>query len=103
MVVWEFFFIFALLLTNKKKINIANFKPSVLVITKETRSEYVNSYGKKNPYQRITYKTYKELKKNLKKHLEENLEETVCVLRSRRGEWGEWFENWKLHNGNQSL
>lgn len=77
----------------------ANFKPQVTVITDETRREYANSYGKGNPYKRIQYKTYRELLKNIKKHLEENLEATVCVSRSRRGEWGEWTETWTLENG----
>lgn len=74
----------------------SNFKPQVTIITNETRREYANSYGKKSPYKTISYPTYKELKKNLKNHLEENLEATICVSRSRRGEWGEWFENWQL-------
>jgi hypothetical protein len=74
----------------------SNFKPQLTVITNETRREYSNSNGKKNPYQTIQYPTYKELKRNMKKHLEENIEENISVSRSRRGEWGEWFEIWKL-------
>ena len=81
----------------------ANFKPQVTVITKETVREAFTSYGKKNPYQTIRYDTYRELKKNLKKHLEENLEATICVSRSKRGEWGEWFENWQLVNGKPEI
>lgn len=77
----------------------SNFKPQLTIITEETRRDYANSYGKKNPYKTIQYPTYRELKKNLKKHLEENLEATISVSRSRRGEWGEWFENWQLVNG----
>ena len=74
----------------------SNFKPQITIITEETRREYVNGYGKKSPYKTIQYKTYSELKRNLRKHLEENIEETLSVCRSRRGEWGEWFEVWKL-------
>lgn len=73
-----------------------NFKPQITIITEETRREYVNSYGKENPYKTIQYKTYRELKKNIKKHLQENIENVVCVSRSKRGEWGEFYENWKL-------
>jgi len=40
------------------------------------------------------YPTYKELKRNLIKHLNESYDDEVSVSRSRRGEWGEWFENW---------
>ena len=77
--------------------NMANFKPQVTIITSETRREYANSFGTKNPYKTISYPTYKDLLKNIKRHLEENLEDTVSVSRSKRGEWGEWFEIWKLN------
>jgi hypothetical protein len=70
----------------------ANFKPQVTIITEETIRDARDSYGKKNMYQTICYKTYRELKKNIYKHLLENLEPTISVTRSRRGEWGEWFE-----------
>lgn len=76
-----------------------NFKPQITVITEETRRDAAYSYGKKSPYKSIQYKTYKELKKNIKKHLEENIEDTVSVLRSRRGEWGEFYEIWTLLDG----
>jgi hypothetical protein len=78
----------------------SNFKPQVTIITNDTIRETMNSYGKKNRYQTIQYPTYRELKKNLKKHLEENIENTISVSRSKRGEWGEWYEIWKLVNGN---
>lgn len=77
----------------------ATFRPQVTVITLETRRDYSNSYGKGSPYKTIPYPTYAALKKDLKKHLDANLEAQICVSRSRRGEWGEWFENWKLENG----
>ena len=73
----------------------SNFKPQIRVITQETNKEY--HWGQaKSAFKSIPYPTYKELKKNIKKHLEENLEPMVSVYRSRRGEWGEWFENWML-------
>jgi hypothetical protein len=81
----------------------ANFKPQVTIITNETRREYSNSYGKGSPYKTIQYPTYRELKKNLKKHLQENIEAQICVSRSRKGEWGEWFENWTLVNGKPTI
>lgn len=44
-----------------------------------------------------TYKSYRELKKSLKGHCGNCKEdEGVFVCRYRRGEWGEWFERWKL-------
>jgi len=46
----------------------------------------------------ISFKTYRELKKQLKYHLENSREDIITVFRSRRGEWGEWFEKWTLSN-----
>lgn len=68
----------------------------------------------------VEYETYRELLKNLKQVLKDYLSfrhrsrdrfvqggisnrEYVTVLRSRRGEWGEWFEHWKLDNENISI
>ena len=44
------------------------------------------------------FKTYRELKKNLVDLLKASENEIVTVYRSRRGEWGEWFEKWGLLN-----
>lgn len=43
-----------------------------------------------------TFDTYSELKKNLAFLLQEDRENIVTVYRTRRGEWGEWFEKWGL-------
>ena len=80
-----------------------NKKPQITVITQETNRDYHNNINVKSPYKSIQYPTYKELKKNLMKHLLENLENQVAVCRSKRGEWGEWFENWTLVNGNPQI
>ena len=74
----------------------ANFKPQITVLTKETERQFHNG-ERKSPYKDIQYSTYAELKKNLKQHLEEDLGDTVSVSRSRRGQWGEWYENWQLN------
>ena len=76
----------------------SNFKPEIRVITEETKRDYYNRQGK-SAFVSIQYPTYRELLKNLRKHLEENLEPTVSVLRSRRGEWGEYYEHWMLGGG----
>jgi hypothetical protein len=80
----------------------SNFKPEIRVITRETNRDYHNRQGK-SAYVSIQYPTYKELKKNLLRHLQENLEPVVQVYRSRRGEWGEWFEHWHLVNGKPQI
>jgi hypothetical protein len=40
-----------------------------------------------------------ELKKHIKEHLDICIETHVTVYRTRRGEWGEWFEHWVLDDG----
>jgi hypothetical protein len=81
----------------------SKFKPQLTVITDETLRDANNSYPRKSPYKTIRYKTYVELKKNIKKHLKENLEAQISVSRSKRGEWGEWFENWRLEDGEPTI
>lgn len=76
----------------------SNFKPEVRIITAETKRDFYN-HQSKSAFKSIQYPTYRELRKNLRKHLEVNLEPTVSVYRSRRGEWGEYYENWILSNG----
>ena len=73
----------------------SNFKPQVTVMTQESNRDYHMRQGK-TPYKTIQYKTYRELLKNLPTHVAESLESYVTVSRSRRGEWGEWFEHWRL-------
>ncbi|MDD4922194.1 MAG: hypothetical protein PHS30_06925 [Bacteroidales bacterium] len=48
-----------------------------------------------------SFSSYKEVKKNMKLLLDRSIIENnlqgngeVMVSRSRRGEWGEWFEYW---------
>lgn len=40
--------------------------------------------------------TYRQLKKELPALMKEYGQDKVTVFRSRRGEWGEWFEKWEL-------
>lgn len=80
-----------------------NKKPQITVITQETNRDYHNNINVKSPYKAIQYKTYRELRKNLMQHLLENLENQVAVSRTKRGEWGEWFENWKLIDGKPQI
>lgn len=51
------------------------------------------------------FKNYAELKKNIRSLIEENQGETnsLTVSRTRRGEWGEWFEKWSIINGKPQI
>ena len=42
--------------------------------------------------QTTSISTYRELKKNMKLLLQRSNDNEVFVSRSKRGEWGEWFE-----------
>ena len=48
----------------------------------------------------VSYPTYRELKKNLKDLFKRNDNQDIHVSRTRRGEWGEWFEIWEYNGGN---
>jgi hypothetical protein len=67
----------------------ANFKPQIIGYNRK------NQYDEPNPI--ITTATYVLAKKKVKELLEDYDE--VSVSRSRRGEWGEWFEKWQNVNG----
>jgi hypothetical protein len=62
----------------------AKFKPGFWYKTRESKTNWVS------------FNTYAELKRNLKGYLEQTTESHIAVFRSRRGEWGEWFEHWEL-------
>ena len=83
-----------------------NFKPQVRYMTIESRHDYnYDRYRVTSPYITKSFKTYAELKKALKDYILHNHigDYAVCVSRSRRGEWGEWFEKWELVNGKPTI
>lgn len=45
----------------------------------------------------IQYPTYSKLRSDLKSLINESSDKIVQVYRSRRGNWGEWFEHWRLN------
>lgn len=46
----------------------------------------------------IEYPTYSELKKHLLSAIRESDNEEITVFRQRRGEWGEWYEVWRIQS-----
>lgn len=69
----------------------AKFKPFLRVRTRFSASEV------------HTFDTYRDLRKQIKRFLHESYDDKVSVSRTRRGEWGEWFENWELVNGKPEI
>jgi len=84
----------------------ANFKPQVTYMTSSSLHDYrVERYRVTSPNKVERFKTYAELKKALKDRiLHDHIgDEPVFVSRSRRGEWGEWYEKWELVNGKPTI
>lgn len=83
----------------------SQFKPQVTYMTRENHLD--NRVGYYSVSSRTTerFNTYAELKKALRERiLHEHIgEDEVFVSRSRRGEWGEWFEKWALVNGKPTI
>jgi hypothetical protein len=65
----------------------------------------MDRYRVSSPNITKSFKNYAELKKALKDYILHNHigEDEVFVTRSRRGEWGEWFEKWALINGKPTI
>lgn len=80
----------------------SNFKPQASYITNESIRDYRNNIRNSETITK-RFKTYKELKRELKEMLSESFNDVVSVSRSRRGEWGEWFEKWELINGKPQI
>lgn len=49
------------------------------------------------------FPTYAELRSKLKTLIEEAPDNEVTVFRSRRGEWGEWFEKWRFNHARKPV
>jgi len=70
------------------------FKPQVSYTTQQSIMEYRNSMRKTSSIVRV-YPTYRQLVADLDSIIEDSIDGVAYVSRSRRGEWGEWFEIWK--------
>jgi hypothetical protein len=84
----------------------SNFKPQVTYMTSSSLHDYeVRRLRVKSPYTTKRFKTYTELKKALKDYiLSDHIgNDKVFVVRSRRGEWGEWFEHWDIVDGKAKI
>lgn len=84
----------------------SNFKPQVTYMTSESRHDYnVDRYRVNSPYVTKRFNTYAELKKALKDYILHNHigDDEVFVSRSRRGQWGEYFEKWELVNNKPTI
>lgn len=80
----------------------SNFKPQASFATDESIRDYRNGYRKSRDITNV-YDTYAKLRRGIKAMLNASIDDMVYVSRSRRGEWGEWFEHWSLVNGKPKI
>lgn len=78
------------------------FKPQATFATDESIREYRNGM-RKSRYITNVYPTYAKLRGAMKAMLNASFDERVEVSRSRRGEWGEWFEVWEMVGGKPKI
>lgn len=72
----------------------AQFRPQFSI----TRTQYNSHLFDYNEYHKyFVFPTYRELKQKMVSIMKEYKVDEICVSRSRRGEWGEWFEYWNRH------
>jgi len=80
----------------------SRFKPQASFITDESKNEYYN--GRRKSMSIVNeYPTYAKLKRSMRALLNASFDEFVFVVRSKRGEWGEWFEHWTMENGEPTI
>lgn len=70
------------------------FKPQVSYTTQQSIIEYRNSMRKSSTITKV-YPTYRQLVSDIPSIIEDSIDGIAYVSRSRRGEWGEWFERWE--------
>jgi hypothetical protein len=51
----------------------------------------------------VLVRTYKEVKRRMNAFMLNSFDENVSVFRKRRGQWGEWFENWSRIGGKAKI
>ena len=77
------------------------FKPQVSYKTYDSEREYYNGIRKSKDIT-LEFDTYAKLKSRIKVILEFSQFGHAFVVRSRRGEWGEWFEHWYLDDNGKA-
>lgn len=60
-------------------------------------------YTNNNDKEIVIKDTYRELKKQLKFRINQSLTGQVEIYRSKRGQWGEYFEHWAMFNGKPKI
>lgn len=65
-------------------------------MAKKFRPGFWFQYDKNKNTEWVSKPTFVELRKEILRHLIEYDCKSIETFRHRRGEWGEWFEEWEL-------
>ena len=77
-------------------------KPGFWVTTEETRRNCRNGMSKhESAY--IYADTYRKLKQELKTYIPLSVTDEVTICRQRRGNWGEYYETWRMVQGKPKI
>lgn len=49
------------------------------------------------------FDNYRLLRKEMKDMMSDSKDNVITVTRTRRNEWGEWFEHWHMVNGKPTI
>lgn len=49
------------------------------------------------------FDTYSKLRSSMKAMMADSVDNVLTVTRTRRGEWGQWFENWQIDESTNKL
>lgn len=52
---------------------------------------------------RVEYRSYRELRKDIANQIARSEDGVIHVARSKRGQWGEWFEVWTMRDRKPKL
>jgi len=80
----------------------SNFKPQASFITDKGLNQFYGGH-RRNRCDINVYPTYTKLKKNMINMLNDSCDESVTVTRSKRGQFGEYYEHWTLINGEPTI
>ena len=77
------------------------FKPQISYKTDDSVRDYYNC-SRKSKDITTEFHTYAQLKSRMKAILNKSQFGHAFVVRSRRGQWGEWFEHWYLDDNGKA-
>ena len=63
-------------------------------------ADYYNRDGK---HVSKVFPTYAKLRRAMKTMMSDSIDNIVGVTRTRRGEWGQWFERWAINEQTNKL